>query len=192
MKPDPLYDDRFDQLPEWCERFIQALRYSGSFYEARRVAGVISSVPYRLRDKNPIFAELWEEARQEHIEIGAWEVVKRGMHGEAEPIVYQGQIQPMKINGHVVLDCCHRPENVCDCDVTKGQRGLPVPLTVNKKSDTLLMFHMKAVAPHIYRERHDAPPPEPATPKPSETDLEAFARGLDGAVAVARSTDDGE
>jgi hypothetical protein len=151
-----------------AKAFIVAYRKLGSVKLAAQAAGCGADVHYRrMRSDDPDdapyqreFAKAHEEAlklqadriaqkAQEldaEIEYAEDELYRRAVHGIEEALTFQGQqtYVPLRhedgslrlnADGHVMFS---------------GE-----PATVNKKSDRMLEFYLKAAKPERYRERHE-------------------------------------
>lgn len=73
------------------DAFLEHLRNCGCILDACRAAGLRSSTVYSLRKKNPDFACAWDEALETGLDVLESEALRRAMHGDEEPVFYQGQ-----------------------------------------------------------------------------------------------------
>lgn len=70
--------------------FLAELRETCNVTKAAQAAGVSSSAVYSLRRSDVLFAERWEEALQEGIDLLEHEAHRRAFRGVEEPVFYQG------------------------------------------------------------------------------------------------------
>mgnify|MGYP000193316460 CR=1 FL=1 len=105
----------------WAQPFLTALRATGVVSVAARRIGISPTTVYARRKSDADLDQAIEEALEEATDVMEAEMVRRAVEGVEEPVVYQGSLA-------TVID----PET-----------GVSRPLTVNKRSDTLLMFALK-------------------------------------------------
>ena len=72
------------------ERFFDTLASGLGVTEAAKCAGYSRRSVYYYRDKDPDFAEQWEDAVQTHIEAMELEADRRAIEGTDEPVFYRG------------------------------------------------------------------------------------------------------
>lgn len=76
--------------PGWQERFLEAYRASaGNVARAAEAAGVSRQHPYKVRDRDPEFAQAMDDIRAGVIDVAETELYRRGFIGVDRP-VYQG------------------------------------------------------------------------------------------------------
>ena len=137
------------------ELVVQYLERGFTKTGAARLAGVSSLTTfYDHMKKDPAFAAAVDEAYRagtEYLEDGAR---SRGLEGSAEPVIHQGALS-------------YRRDPVTN-ELERGDDGLPVPLTVMRKSDNLLMFTLKSRDRQRYA---DFPGVMPSDPPGSAFDM---------------------
>lgn len=124
---------------------------------ATTVVGVNWSTWQGHRRKFPALSAREQAAREQGVEALEEEARRRGADGYAEPVVYQGALSYVTdpTTGELVL----------------SDKGQPVPLTIRKYSDNLLMFVTKSRDRERYADRTEltgangaplltAPPPK--------------------------------
>lgn len=72
------------------EQFVDALRETCNVSAAARIVGMGLSTVYKHRKDDIIFAERWDEALQEGIELLEYKAQQRAFDGVLEPVFYQG------------------------------------------------------------------------------------------------------
>lgn len=148
--------------------FLDTLRETCNVTLAARAAGVSSSAVYAHRDSDALFAERWEEALAEGIDLLEHQAHLRAFNGIDEPVIHKGEptyLYKRDHNGRVLMEdyevqdgfdefgeprmiTLQRP--VLDIDPHTGK---PKILTIKRYSDTLTTFLLKAHRPDKYRER---------------------------------------
>jgi hypothetical protein len=151
-------------MAPWLDPFLTALRTTGNVAQSARAAGTHTSTVYDLRRKDADFAAAWDNALEDATDALEAEARRRALDGVNEPVVYQGQLTPLfeydeqgkiameeydtglKKDGEPVLSS--RPKQlVID--------GKPQFLTLNKRSDALLMFLLKGLRKKYGTESHE-------------------------------------
>ncbi len=142
--------------------FLSAVSDGATIGEAAHEAGVNRKTVYRWKESDADFAEAWDESLEEGTELLEREAVRRAVHGVEEPVIYQGQLTPV---WETNPDGTPR---MVETEVPDGQGGMtkvrkpvqarnpdgsPKYLTINRPSDTLMIFMLKARRPNTYRER---------------------------------------
>lgn len=141
--------------------FLEALRSNGGVVvRAASAAGIVSGVAYKRRREDADFANAWDNAVEDAVDEMEAEAHRRAMLGVEEPVVYQGQLTPIferDADGEIVMieydtgavypkDHPQAGEPVMS---RKAKQlvidGRPQWLTINKRSDALLMFRLKAL-----------------------------------------------
>lgn len=118
----------------WHEPFLAALREYPVFGHACEAVGIDRSTMWRHRDANPEFAEACEQAMEAGIDKAECEAFRRGVHGWHEPVIDKGRLAYAYRRG---VDADGKETYNSPVLDDKGQ---PVPLTVKKHSDSLLIF----------------------------------------------------
>ena len=73
--------------PERKEVFLDKLREVGLIYIAAAHAGVSSVTVAEHLKRDPVFAELYHEAKEYHTDLMLAEATRRAMEGEEEPVI---------------------------------------------------------------------------------------------------------
>lgn len=127
--------------------FLAALAvHGGTLAPAARAAGMPPSAVYQRIKSDADFAAAVEDAQAEVYDEAERELMRRAVDGVNKPVVYKGQIM-------------FRTEQAVNGDgetiwrVVTDQNGQPVPLTINEKSDALLMFALKGYRKKRFAER---------------------------------------
>lgn len=138
----------------WILPFLDALRTTGVVARACRAAGIASVTAYRLRDSDADFANDWDNALEDATDALEAEARRRALEGIEEPVIYQGQPTPIwerDEDGEIVMVEFDAGKDKDGNPIT-GRRprqlvidGKPQFLTVNKRSDPLLMFLLKGL-----------------------------------------------
>ncbi len=145
--------------PVWVAPFIEALRKSGVVAHAARAAGVSYSAVYAHRAQDADFAAAWDDALEESYDELEAELLRRAHLGVDEPVIYQGQptyVFERDAQGAIVMETYGQDANGASLTRPKlllDAAGNPVVLTVNKKSDALLMFALKGRRKGRYADR---------------------------------------
>lgn len=115
--------------PAAWDRFLEIIAATANVTRAARETGIDRTVAYERRNNDPEFAELWDKARAVAFAALEGEAHHRAFEGVEEPVIYQGQQ-------------CYAVARDAKGNPVLQEDGQPVliPLTINKKSDQLLMF----------------------------------------------------
>lgn len=165
----------------WFHAFIAAVRtHGGTLAPAARDVGVLPATVYGLIKSDADFAAAVEAAQEEVYDDMERELARRAVEGVEEPVVYQGQ---MAFRMEMALD--EEGQEVWRKKLdTNGQ---PIPLTVNKRSDALLMFALKGYRKKRFAERTELTGADGAAVQIDETTRAARIAQL---LAVAKSRAD--
>ena len=121
----------------WHHAFLAKLRTTGVIAKACAAAEVSYSVQAAHRAKDADFAAAVDDAFEESHDILEAELLHRSLHGVDEPVVHKGELT-------YLLDQEAAPDpDTGRLPLLLGANGMPQVLTINKKSDTLLMFALK-------------------------------------------------
>lgn len=128
--------------PKWARGFLKALAITGVVTRAAKAAKTDRTTAYDLRAADPAFALAWKDALAAADDRLEAEAVERAVAGWEEPVVYQGALCWQ------LVDARGRARTPPQPDAEGKPAPLPkgwkyVPLTVAKKSDTLLIFLLK-------------------------------------------------
>lgn len=71
---------------------METLAQTGSITGSARAAGMQPSTFYRLRDRDPDFAEAWDDAEEEAYDALITAARQRAIHGVEKPMVSAGKL----------------------------------------------------------------------------------------------------
>lgn len=132
--------NEYRNIPDWAETVFAHIERGAKQYQACGAVGINPTTLWRWRKNNEEFSVRYEDAieryRESYRERIESEIDKRSLLGTEEPVIYKGQAQ-YRIN----------PDTG---EYFRDEEGKPIPLTVRKKSDQLLMFKAKAEFPEKY------------------------------------------
>lgn len=129
-----------DETAKKMEAFLEALAEVGSVRHAAEASGMNRTMAYAIRATHEGFAARWKDALADSADVLEQEARRRAMTGHSEPVVYQGKLQ-------YLLDD--------KGEVMKGADGKPIPLTINKFSDMLLLALLNANNPDKFKYRSE-------------------------------------
>jgi hypothetical protein len=123
--------------------FLAAYERTGVVKAAAKAAKIAYKSHYNWLP-DPEYKTAFAEAEEVAIELLEAEAHRRAMYGVQEPVIYQGKL-------------CFEPlRDPKTGQVKRDRKGRPLlsttPLTIPRKSDNLLMFLLKALAPEKYRD----------------------------------------
>jgi hypothetical protein len=116
-------NDKTDKTPQkrtarWRAKFLDALAKSGNVLLACRSAGIGRATAYVHRNRFPVFAQKWDDAIDESIDIMEAEARRRAIQGTERRVFYQGgEIDVVRDYSDVLLIFllkAHRPERFRD------------------------------------------------------------------------------
>ncbi len=103
-------------------------------------AGISRSTYKRWRKEDPEFSARLDEAYEAAVDGAEAEVRRRGVEGVEEPVIHKGELMyRLEADGSTMLD----------------DDFMPVPLTVNRKSDRMLELYVRANR-EGYRDRRES------------------------------------
>jgi hypothetical protein len=111
--------------------FLTSYELHGSITAAADEAGSQRTLHYRWLD-NPEYKAAFEQAEENACQAVDREIRRRAVEGIEEPVVYQGRISYERVR--------------------VGKKYVKKPVTINRKSDILLMFYAKSKRPNVYRD----------------------------------------
>lgn len=121
--------------------FLAAYAKSGNITAAAKSAKCHRDSHYEwLQD--PDYERAFALAHAEACELLEVEARRRAVTGVNEPVIYQGRQS---------YEAARNKDGTVKLDPNTGE-AIPVPLTIRKYSDVLLIFLMKAAMPHKYRD----------------------------------------
>ena len=121
----------------WQAAFLANLRLSGVIARACDAANVSYAVQAAARKSDADFAAAVADAFEESYDALEAELLNRAVAGLNEPVVYQGGLTYLRDAGGLPDPSTGLYPLLLD------ERGEPKVLTINKKSDTLLMLALK-------------------------------------------------
>ena len=94
--------------------FLQKLRETCNVTKAAMAAGITSGTAYRHRRDDQLFADRWEEALAEGVDLLEHEAHRRAFRGIDEPVFYQGsrcgEVRKYSDSLTMFLLKAHRPD----------------------------------------------------------------------------------
>jgi len=136
------------------ELFLNALAEDGNASRAILVSGWERREVYKHRQRDPDFAEAWEEALSAAADRLEAEALRRAAGGVAKPLYHQGQ--PVYLY-RTVVDEDNVPQKDEDGreirEVVRDANGQPVQAVEYTYSDTLMAMLLKGAKPEKYREK---------------------------------------
>ena len=108
-------------------RFLAAYQVYGRVDKASKVAGVERGRHSEWMRQDPTYSARFEQAKATALQSMEDEMIRRAHEGIRKPVLHQGK--------HVTI---------------KGDDGVPVKLYEHEYDSQLLMFALKAMAPHKY------------------------------------------
>lgn len=165
----PLYSVQHVRMKTFTEglktTFLDELRDTANVTLAARAAGISSGTAYKHRREDVLFAERWDEALAEAVDLLEHEAHRRAFKGVEEPVFYQGQPSYMyetnpdgtvKLVDEITYDDAGKEVRIPrPMILIDPQTGRPKLNGVRKYSDSLAMFLLKAHRPDKYRERSE-------------------------------------
>ena len=151
-------------MAHYTHAFLQALAATGVVAAACRAAGVSSTTVYQRKRTDADFATMWDNAMEDAADEMEIEARRRAIDGVEEPIVHKGQFTPewaRDASGEIIVEEYDTGLKTEDGKPIMGRRGIqarnpdgsPRWLTVNKKSDPMLMFLLKGARAKFSTER---------------------------------------
>ncbi len=121
--------------PESREKFLASLRTTPNVTVAARAAGISRRRAYQVREAEPEFAQAWDDAIEEGVDMLEAELHRRGYEGVDKPVTFQGKItdtfKEYSDTLAVFLMKAHRPEKYrerSNVEMT-GKDGGPIEVT---------------------------------------------------------------
>lgn len=129
--------------------FLETLRKTCNVTLASQAAGITSGTAYKHKQSDALFAERWDEALQEGIDLLEAEAHRRAFQGTDEPVFYQGAecgtVRKYSDGLTMFLLKAHRPDKYrersqVDQNVSGGMSlqvvtGVPLPEHATKVDD---------------------------------------------------------
>lgn len=123
--------------------FLEALRDSCNVTVACQTVGISSSTAYGLRKTDPLFAERWDEALSEGVDLLEHEAHRRAFRGVSEPIYYKGEevgsVRKYSDPLTMFLLKAHRPAKYRDNAALEltGKNGGPLEISEQERASRL-------------------------------------------------------
>lgn len=148
----------------WIHPFLTALTATGVVASACRAVGVSTATVYALRRSDEGFRVMWDQALEDSTDAMEAEARRRAIEGVEEPVVHKGQLTPewaRDEHGEIITEPYDTGLKNDEGNPIIGRRGVqarnpdgsPRYLTVNKKSDAMLMFLLKGYRQRFSTER---------------------------------------
>lgn len=142
-----------NRTPERATAFCAALAETCNVGKACKAISIGRSTAYEWREADPLFAAAWDNAMRVGVSALEDEAHRRAFEGVADPLTHQGQFSyafeaARDEIGEVIRDENGAPKMVPALD----ENGKPKLQTVQKYSDTLAIFLLKAHSPEKYRD----------------------------------------
>lgn len=125
----------------WKPVVLRELRKGCTLAEAAAAAKVDRTTVWRHKQDDAEFAAAFAQAESEGTDVMEAEATRRAIDGEDEPVIYQGRLMLVGVD---------KDGNPCDPDRPEAVKR--VPLTVKRRSDTLLIFLLKGRRPEKFRD----------------------------------------
>lgn len=136
------------------ELFLNTLAEDGNASRAILVSGWDRREVYKQRQKDPDFAEAWEEALAAAADRLEAEALRRAAGGVAKPLYHQGQ--PVYLY-RTIVDENNVPQRDEDGrelrEVVRDDKGQPVQAVEYTYSDSLMALMLRGAKPEKYREK---------------------------------------
>lgn len=139
--------------PERAVAFCAALAETCNVGKACAAIGIGRTTAYEWREADPSFAAMWDRAMKVGVTALEDEAHRRAFDGVAEPVVHKGEFSYLweaarDEMGDVIREEDGSPKMVPALDA----EGRPRLKTIQKYSDTLAIFLLKAHDPDKYRD----------------------------------------
>lgn len=139
--------------PEKLTAFCAALAETCNVGKACAAVGIARQTAYEWRNEDPEFAERWDKAMKVGVSALEDEAHRRAFDGVPDPLTHQGQFTyeveaARDEDGQIIRAEDGTPKLVR----SYGADGKPKIATVQKYSDTLAIFLLKAHNPEKYRD----------------------------------------
>lgn len=141
------------------EAFLAAFKACANVSKAAAAVGIERGLHYRWLKDDPTYPAEFRQAVLEAAQFLEDQAVERATDGWEEPVIYQGQlaVEPvLDVEGRQIfvpaVDELGNPILLENGEPRMDR--LTTPLTVRKRSDSLLQTLLKAWLPQKYRENH--------------------------------------
>lgn len=167
----------------WQAPFLAALRQYPVLQHAADAVGVDRSTAWRAMQADKAFKDAVDEAMEAGIDRAETAAFKRGVHGWDEPVVHQGRMA-YAYERYVDDDGKEQYRQLLD------DRGQPVPLTIRKHSDALLVKVLSARRASYRTERTELTSPDGSMSPMDETTRAARVSQLLEAAKLRKLAED--
>lgn len=139
--------------PEKLTAFCAALGETCNVGKACAAVGISRWTAYHWKQNDPDFAARWDQAMQVGLTALEDEAHRRAFDGVPEPVLHQGQFTyQWEVARDEQGDIIRLEDGSPKMQVARDASGMPKLATVQKYSDTLAIFLLKAHAPDKYRD----------------------------------------
>lgn len=133
---------------DWKPIFLEALRNMPVISHACDAAGIARSTAWRQYQDDEEFKAAWDDAMETAIDKAEQEAYRRAVDGWNEPVIDKGRLAwayERKVS----------EEGIESFSPVLDANGQPVPLTIRKRSDSLLQFVLKGRRRNVYGDKQE-------------------------------------
>jgi hypothetical protein len=141
-----------NRTPERATAFCAALAETCNVGKACKAIGMGRQTAYDWREDDPEFKVQWDRAMRVGVSALEDEAHRRGFEGVAEPLTHQGQFTYELEEDRTPTGKVKRRKGEVVMRRVLGADGKPKVATIQKYSDTLAIFLLKAHDPDKYRD----------------------------------------
>lgn len=130
----------------WKPPFLAALRHMPVVTHACEIVDIERSTAYRARDADPEFATAWDDAMESGIDRAEKAAMQRAVDGWEEAVVDKGRLA-YRYERVVTKETHADTGEEVEAETWRmvlDDKGQPIPLTVRKHSDALLVKVLSA------------------------------------------------
>lgn len=140
---------------DWKPAFLAALRHMPVIRHACDAVGINRSTAWRAREADAAFAKEWDEAMADGVDKAEAAAFHRGVDGFDEPVVDKGRLAYRYERYTITHEHAETGQPVEEekWRLMLDEHGQPIPLTVRKHSDALLVKILSAKKPEYRTER---------------------------------------
>lgn len=129
---------------DWKPIFLEALRNMPVISHACDAAGIARSTAWRQYQDDEEFKAAWDDAMETAIDKAEAEAYTRAVQGWNEPVIDKGRM---------AYAYTRREDGTFE--LALDPNGQPVPLTIRKRSDSLLQFVLKGRRRNVYGDKQE-------------------------------------
>lgn len=145
--------NRSNRTTERAAAFCAALSETCNIGRACKAIGMGRTTAYEWREADEEFAAMWDRAMKVGVTALEDEAHRRAFDGVSDPVVHQGQFTyELEVAKDEQGDTIRNEDGSPQMRIARDPTGKPKHATVQKYSDTLAIFLLKAHAPDKYRE----------------------------------------